>query len=455
MSNWSFATCRSAPDAAHSYQQLAGYLLFPFIAAQKSGFPPVSRRRLASGTCGPSESPATCRSSPPWCANKAGSRLIREVLAAHSYWRARGFMADLVILNQEGAGYDRPLHFQLQRMLDAHTRDVGTDRPGGVFLRDWYAIPDAQRALILSSSRAVLLAPGGPLARQLPAAREPSPPAMPFVASGGTAEEPSRPLPFLELAYFNGIGGFSQDGREYAIYLGPGTVTPAPWANVMATPDFGVHGHRERPRMHMAGNSQPNRLTTWQNDPVSDPQSEAIYLRDEESGAVWTPTALPIREKDAYRARHGQGYTVFEHNSHAIGQELTVFVPFGEDGPRDPVKIYRLRLRNDSSRKRRLTVTYFAEWVLGAQREQQASHIVTSFRQGIGRAAGASVLDRQHRCNRLRGIHSAQPLPGRATARLFWAATAPPANPAGLESRSSRQCTAAPMPIPPPSCNCP
>ena len=75
-----------------------------------------------------------------------------------------------------------------------------------------------------------------------------------------------------------------------------------------------------------------NRLTPWHNDPVSDPQSEAIYLRDEESGAVWTPTPLPIRENDAYRARHGQGYTVFEHNSHAIGQELTVFVPVGQDG---------------------------------------------------------------------------------------------------------------------------
>ena len=59
------------------------------------------------------------------------------------------------------------------------------------------------------------------------------------------------------------------------------------------------------------GNSQTNRLTPWHNDPVSDPQSEAIYLRDDESGAIWTPTPLPIREQDAYRARHGQGYTRF------------------------------------------------------------------------------------------------------------------------------------------------
>src|SRR5205823_6324583 len=109
-----------------------------------------------------------------------------------------------------------------------------------------------------------------------------------------------------------------------------------------------------------------------------------IYLRDEQSGAVWTPTALPIREDEPYRARHGQGYTVFEHNSHAIGQELTVFVPLAEDGGGDPVKICRLRLRNDSQRQRRLTVTYFAEWVLGSIREDEQLHIWTAMDEVSG-----------------------------------------------------------------------
>jgi cyclic beta-1,2-glucan synthetase len=125
-------------------------------------------------------------------------------------------------------------------------------------------------------------------------------------------------------------------------------------------------------------NSQTNRLTPWHNDPVTDPQSEIIYLRDDDSGACWTPTPQTIRENDAYRARHGQGYTVFEHNSHAIGQELTVFVPLNDNGSGDPVKVCRLRLRNDSSRRRRLTVIYFAEWVLGSSREDQLPHIQTS-----------------------------------------------------------------------------
>ena len=367
----------------HRYQQLAGHLLFPGSPLRSAG----SRTLLRSTgqrdlwTLGVSGDLPILTLV---VREQAGLKLIREVLAAHSYWRTRGFVADLLILNQEPASYERPLHFQLQRILDASTRDVGLDRPGGVFLRDWYLLPEAQRTMLLNSSRAVLTGARGSLARQLPAVRELTAPAFPFAPASRPKEEPSRPLPFLELAYFNGTGGFSQDGREYSIYLGPGAVTPAPWANVIATPSFGCLLTESGLGFTWSGNSQQNRLTTWQNDAVSDPGSEAIYLRDEDSGALWSPTALPIREEDAYRARHGQGYTVFEHNSHAIGQEITVFIPFNDDGPGVPVKICRLRLRNDSSKRRNLRVTYLAEWVLGTSRDDQIPHIGSGFDKESG-----------------------------------------------------------------------
>ena len=249
----------------------------------------------------------------------------------------------------------------------------------------------------------------------------------------GITEEPSRPLPFLELNHFNGVGGFSKDGKEYAIYLGPGTTTPTPWVNVVAGPDFGCMLTESGLGCTWNANSQQNRLTTWQNDPVTDPASEAIYLRDEESGAIWTPTALPIREDDAYRARHGQGYTVYEHNSHAIGQELTVFVPFGESGPREPVKIYRLRLRNDSSHRRQILVTYFAEWVLGSQREQQAPHIVTTFDEESG-----AILARQRWSpDNVDAVAFAASIPNATSysgdRRAFLGRNGSRANPAGIE----------------------
>lgn len=190
------------------------------------------------------------------------------------------------------------------------------------------------------------------------------------------ASDPSATLPFMELAYFNSLGGFTPDGREYAIYLGPNTHTPAPWVNVIANPTFGTLVSETGSGFTWFGNSQRNRLTQWSNDPVLDPASEALYIRDEESGIYWTPTASPIREDTAYRARHGAGYTVFEHNSHGIEQELTVFVPTDDEGG-VPVKLQKLRLRNDSSRRRRLSVTYYVEWTLGETRESTQMHVVT------------------------------------------------------------------------------
>jgi cyclic beta-1,2-glucan synthetase len=360
------------PAAAHRFQELASQLLYPNPGLR----PPADR--VAKNRLG---------QEGLWLYGISGDLpiltatiseayhlpLVRELLLAHAYWRLRGFRADLVILNQESPSYDQPLHQQIQRQIEAHAAHAGVDRPA-VFLLDWHSIQEEGRNLLFAASSLVLSGGRGPLQQQL-AARVEGLPMPPFVPADVEPEEPSRPLPFLELPYFNGLGGFTPDGREYAIYLGPGSVTPSPWVNVMAGPQFGTMVSESGLGFTWHGNSQSNRLTPWHNDPVSDPQSEAFYLRDEDSGAVWTPTALPIRETDAYRARHGQGYTVFEHNSHAIGQELTVFVPLGEDGTGDPVKVCRLRLRNDSSRRRRIAVYWFAEWVLGANREDQQLHL--------------------------------------------------------------------------------
>jgi cyclic beta-1,2-glucan synthetase len=363
------------PAAAHRFQDLASHLLYPNprlrLAADR-----LSRNRLGQSGLWPNGISGDLPILTVTVTESRNTPLVHELLLAQAYWRLRGFRADLVIFNQENSSYDRPLHQQLLRQIEAHSPAEATGRPGGVFLLNWYAIPNEQRELILAASSVVLSGGRGPLQQQLVAGAENVTPS-PFVPPGGQ-EEPSLPLPFLELPYFNGLGGFTPDGREYAIYLKPGGQTPVPWVNVMAHATFGAMVSESGLGCTWYGNSQSNRLTPWHNDPTSDPPPEAIYLRDEQTGALWTPTALPIRESDAYRARHGQGYTVFEHNSHAIGQELTVFVPVSENGVGDPVKVMRLRLRNDSSRPRRLTVTYFAEWLLGTNREDQALHVYTS-----------------------------------------------------------------------------
>ncbi len=302
--------------------------------------------------------------------------VVREILSAHTFWNLRGLKVDLVLVSEELPSYEEPLTAQLRRLTEARAALIGVDQPGGIYLRSASKMSKEEMIALQAAARMVLVAARGTLRQQL-AATAPVP-AKPKVLSPGQQfrEEPSAPLPFMELDYFNGLGGFSHDGKEFVIYLGPGTHTPLAWVNIMANPNFGAMVCEAGAEFIWGRNSQTDRLTPWFNDPISDPPGTAIYIRDDDMGVFWSPTPQPVREKDAYRARHGQGYTRFEHNSHAIEQGLLTFVPVDDSGGL-PVRIQRLSLLNNSSRRRKLTVTSYATLVLGSDPEQTGMHVVT------------------------------------------------------------------------------
>jgi len=177
-----------------------------------------------------------------------------------------------------------------------------------------------------------------------------------------------------DLAFDNGFGGFSEDGREYVIHLEPGQSTPAPWCNVLANEEFGSVVSESGAGFTWAGNSGENRLTPWTNDPVADPPGEVLYLRDEETAAIWTPTPKPAGTDAPCQIRHGAGYTEWRRTSHGFEQQLLIFVP-----PGDPVKLVRLRLQNLDCRPRRVTATFYAEWVLGALRSVSRPFVICEY----------------------------------------------------------------------------
>ncbi len=363
-------------DEAFRFTELASHLLYPNQSLR------APAERLRRNTLGQSRLWAYGISGDlpllvVFAADSQGLSLVRELLFAHTYWCLHGFKADLVILNREPASYDQPLHQQLLRLVEAHSLHTGIDQPGGVFLRKTDQIPEPDLNLILCVAQATLGSVRGPLSRQLGVSTEANlfPPLLPLRA---IEEQPSPSLPFLELPYFNGLGGFTGNGREYAIYLGPGIVTPLPWINVMANSVFGALVSESGAGCAWYANSQSNRLTPWNNDPISDLSSEVVYIRDEDSGVYWTPTPSPVRELDAYRIRHGQGYSEFEHNSHALEQTLLTFVPVQADSA-DPIRIQSLRIRNRSRSRRRLSITCYSELVLGTDHEATQMHIVTSW----------------------------------------------------------------------------
>ena len=367
---------RIQPDEARRFQQLASHLLFP-NPHLRSPAELIEKNRKGQAGLWPYGISGDVPIVLIVISQERDITLLRQIFQAHAYWQMRGLTADLVILNEEASGYEQPLRERIESLIHTHSMHTGADRPGGIYLRSADLIPEEDLVLLRAAAAVVLVAARGTLPRQLGMAVEV--PDFPEPIAGKRApREPSPSLPFMELSYFNSLGGFTPDGREYAIYLGPGINTPAPWVNVIANPAFGTMVSETGAGVTWYGNSQRNRLTHWSNDPVMDTPSEAIYIRDEETGAFWTPTPLPIREEPAYRARHGAGYTVFEHNSHGIEQELTVFVPVDENGG-EPIKLQRLLLRNDSSRHRKLSVTYYVEWTLGEHRESSRMHVTTSW----------------------------------------------------------------------------
>ncbi len=313
------------------------------------------------------------------------SSALHEVLAAHEYLRKRQLDVDLVVLNEHASSYMQ----DMQTIIEAAVRSARS-RPrsdmhrsgmqGAIHTLRADLVSLVQRETLLAVARVALVAGRGSIGDQIEALWPVSPGGVVHhllpthhAALRPTSTDVDAAALASELEFFNGIGGFSDAGREYVTILRDGQTTPAPWINVIANPGFGFQVSAEGSGHVWAENSRENQLTPWSNDPVCDPAGEAIYLKDMDSGAVWTPTALPIRTRGTYVARHGFGYSRFAHAAHGITADVVQFVPLD-----DPVKITRLTLRNTGNTSRRLSVTAYAEWVLGTSRSATDAHIVTA-----------------------------------------------------------------------------
>jgi len=302
--------------------------------------------------------------------------LVRQLVQAHAYWRMKGLAVDLVIWNEDQAGYRKELQDLILGLIASSTEANLIDRPGGIFVRPSQQLSAEDRVLVQSVARIVLYDSRGTLAEQIERRRvESQLPALrvnKLIRPVETADADNMQTLIDSLQLSNRYGGFSADLNEYVIVLRPGRPTPAPWANVLANPDFGCVVSEAGGAYTWAENAHEFRLTPWHNDPVSDSCGEAIYVRDEETGRYWSPTPLPHRGKGAYVTRHGFGYSVFEHVEDDIRTELWMYVALHAR-----LKFWVLRVHNRSGRARRLSATGYVEWVLGDMRNKYAMHIVT------------------------------------------------------------------------------
>ena len=362
------------PEYAAVYQQLAGHLIY----AQSSLRP--SSAQLRKGLS---------NQAILWTIGVSGDLpillvrideaedldVVRQLLRAHEYWRLKQFAVDLVILNDRASSYMQNLHTALETLIRTSPALRGEREgiPGGsVHLLRSDQLAQETLTALPSLARVTIVARRGSLQDQLNriVASEVLPPVPRQIPRSKSINMSSVTG---KLEFFNGLGGFDKDGSEYVIALDNGAMTPAPWINIVANPHFGFQNAAEGGGYSWSENSRDFQLSGWSNDPVSNRPAEVLFVKDETSGIVFGPTMLPVKDAQGpYIVRHGQGYSSFEHSAHQISMMLEQFVPLN-----DSIKISRLRLKNLSTTRRRLSVTAYVEWVLGVSRAQTAPYITT------------------------------------------------------------------------------
>ncbi|HWR61410.1 MAG TPA: glucoamylase family protein [Clostridia bacterium] len=296
---------------------------------------------------------------------------VKELLKAHEYWRLKGLAVDLVIVNEEERSYNQPLHNLLQDIISvSHARDI-RDKSGGVYILQGNTIPEEDKLLLTAEARLVVKGWNGSLSSQTRIRNDEN--AFEYKRWKDKVKSYSKnTTKQIELQGFNGFGGFDRGGREYVIRLNEGINTPLPWSNIIANKGFGFMITESGASTTWSENSRENKLSTWSNDPVLDPSGEILYMRDEDTGEIWSVTPKPIRRETTYIVRHGFGYSSFSHYWNGIEHELVEFVPVSGS-----VKLCILKLKNTTGAKRRLSATYYVRTVLGVSDQLSARHIYT------------------------------------------------------------------------------
>ncbi|HEY8937358.1 MAG TPA: glucoamylase family protein, partial [Cyclobacteriaceae bacterium] len=313
--------------------------------------------------------------------------LVKQLIKAQAYWHMKGLAVDLVIINEDAGGYRQLLQEQINGLIAAGTGVVTTEKQGRIFVRPADQISTEDRILFQTVARVIISDKKGTLEDQVNKripVRESIPRLIPTKLYQLQDQKTEAPT---DLQYFNDIGGFSADGKEYVIITDNKKKTPLPWINVIANPQFGTIISENGSSYTWFENAHEYRLTPWRNDAVTDSCGEAFYIRDEESGHFWSPLGLPAPGQSQHVTRHGFGYSIFENTEDGITSNTSVYVD-----TESPIKFIVITITNKSGRQRRLSATGYVEWILGDLRSKSAMHIVTE----LDAVSGAIVARNQY-----------------------------------------------------------
>ncbi len=313
--------------------------------------------------------------------------LVKQVIKAQAYWQSKGLSVDLVIFNEDPSGYRQVLQEQIQSLITSATLNT-LEKQGKIVVRPSDQIPAEDRVLLQTVARVIISDTKGTLVDQVNKRITDKPKTTKLIPVKAASHEQQKAIDQRNLQFDNGIGGFSQDGKEYIITSKEKYRTPLPWSNVIANPHFGTVVTESGSSYTWFENAHEYRLTPWKNDPVSDSCGEAFYIRDEETGYFWSPMALPSTGQSPYVTRHGFGYSIFEHHEDGIRSEVCMYTDIEA-----PIKFIVITIRNQSGRARKLSATGYVEWILGTLPSKSVMHVVTELDSNSGALTARNVFN--------------------------------------------------------------
>ncbi|WP_418223252.1 GH36-type glycosyl hydrolase domain-containing protein [Clostridium isatidis] len=331
--------------------------------------------------------------------------LLRQVINMHYYFKIKGLKCDLVVYNHEELSYEEPLQKNIVSTINNSLERDNLNKNGGVFLHNKATMPMEIRDFLIGISNLYINSKDGSLVKQLKSEDnykiEEDLSHLERMRDNIRKSNYYRKLALeqeitdvtvkkkennhgnnnyleennLNLDFFNGYGGFNRENNSYVIKLKNYESTPAPWINVISNDKFGFHISEVGSSYNWCENSRENKITPWSNDWVIDPASEALYIRDKDLDEAFTITPMPIRDSGEYIIEHGFGYSSFSHSAYDIKGEMIVFSPLNEK-----LKLCKVKLKNLADKDRELSVTYYAQLVLGVYNYQSSKYITTEIR---------------------------------------------------------------------------
>ena len=340
--------------------------------------------------------------------------LVRQGINMHYYFKNKGLKTDLVIYNEEEVSYEEPLQKSIISTINTSIERDSLNKSGGVYLHNKATMPENVKDFLIGVSSILLDGKEGTLLKQLRKIEEEAK-NLEKVSKDSRIKAELRNNELKDssevkdsneenkviiekaffrkdkkeqfsdvdieennnynLEFFNGYGGFDKEDNSYVIKLNNYNNTPAPWVNVVSNKDFGFHISEVGSSYTWCGNSRENKITPWSNDWVTDPISEALYIKDKDTKGLFTITPMPIRDGGEYTIRHSFGYSTFTHEAYDIEGELKTFVALEEK-----LKITKVKLRNLSNKEKNLSLYYYAQLVLGVYNYSSGKYITTEIK---------------------------------------------------------------------------